>query len=372
MTAPTLRIGIDARTLGAARITGVERYVRNLITHLAALPDLPECLLYADSADLVSAPPVALGPSMRMRLVPPGRAWLRWRLPRAARADRVAVMHFPATVLPRLLPCPSVVTVYDLAFEFHPDSYDPADLRMQRDRARNSIKRARSILAISNATRDDIVRLYRRKPENITVTPLGVEERFLNARDLPRPPGWPENYILYVGLLAPRKNLASLLDAYAQARGRGIGESLVLAGAGKPEHVAALRMKAINLDLIEHVVFTGYLAEELLPAAYLNARAFAYLSLHEGFGLPVAEAMACGLPVVASSASCFPEIVGDAGMLVDPGDVPAQARALVEVLTDDARRQELSAKARERARQFSWADLARRTLDVYLATAHRR
>jgi len=372
MTAPSLRIGIDARTLGAARITGVERYVRNLITHLAALPDLPECLLYVDSPDVAAAPPVPLGPSMRTRLVPPGRAWLRWRLPRAARADRVAVMHFPATVLPRLLPCPSVVTVYDLAFEFYPDSYDPADLRMQRDYARNSIKRARSILAISNATRDDIVRLYRRKPENITVTPLGVEERFFSAPGLPAPPGWPPDYILYVGQIAPRKNLASLLEAYAAARARGVAEVLMLVGGGTSAYIAALRAKAVSLNIIGDVLFAGYLPEDALPAAYANARAFVYLSLYEGFGLPVAEAMACGLPVVASSASCFPEIVGDAGILVDPGDVPAQARALVEVLTDDARRQELSAKARERARLFSWEQTARRTLEVYLAAARQR
>jgi glycosyltransferase involved in cell wall biosynthesis len=366
-----LRIGIDARTLSAPRITGVERYVRNLITHLAALPDLPECLLYVDAAGVSAAPPVALGPSMRMRLVPPGRAWLRWRLPRAARADRVTVMHFPATVLPPLLPCPAVVTVYDLAFELHPASYDPADLRMQQRGARRSIKRARSILAISEATRDDIVRLYKCRPESITVTPLGAEPRFLDAANLPAPPGWPEQYLLYVGALAPRKNLMSLLQAYARARAQGIEDALVLAGGGSPDYVAALRSKAIALHVIEDVAFTGYLSDELLPAAYLNARAFAYVSLYEGFGLPVLEAMACGVPIIASATSSFPEIVGDAGILVDPADVTAQEKAILTVLTDEAKRLELAAKARARARQFSWDDVARRTLEVYLKTAGR-
>jgi len=366
-----LRIGIDARTLSAPRITGVERYVRNLVAHLAALPELPECLLYVDSADVVAAPPVPLGPSMRMRLVPPGRAWLRWRLPRAARADRVAVMHFPATVLPPLLPCPAVVTVYDLAFEFHPESYDPADLRMQRQGARRSIKRARAILAISEATRDDIVRLYGRRPEAITVTPLAAEQRFLDATNLPAPPGWPETYLLYVGALAPRKNLMSLLQAYAQARAQGIEDALVLAGTGRSDYVAALRSKAIALHIIEDVAFAGYVPDELLPAAYLNARAFAYVSLYEGFGLPVLEAMACGLPVIASATSSFPEIVGDAGILVDPADITGLEKAIITLLTEEDRRQELASKARERARRFSWDDVARRTLEAYLKTASR-
>lgn len=361
-----MRIGIDARTLGAPRITGVERYVRNLIAHLGRLPELPECLLYVDSPEVAAAPPVELGPAMRMRLVPPGRGWLRVRLPLAARADRVSVLHFPATVLPPLLPCRAVATVYDLAFEFFPRSYDPADLRMQQRGARKSIRRAHHLLAISHATRDDIIRLYGRRPDDITVTPLGVEERFLNAPASAPPPGWPDEYLLYVGALAPRKNLMSLLEAYARARTEGVTAALVLAGAGAPDYVAALRGKAIGLDLLRDVVFTGYLPDELLPAAYLNARAFAYLSLYEGFGLPVVEAMACGTPVIASASSCFPEIVGDAGILVDPGDLAAQAAAMVSLLTDDSRRRELAAKSRARARQFSWDEVARRTLEVYL------
>jgi len=360
-----LAIGIDARTLAATTITGVERYVRNLVAHLAKLPDLPECLLYVDSEQVALAPPVPIGHSMRLRVVPPGRAWLRWRLPRAVRADRVSVMHFPATVLPPLLPCPAVVTVYDLAFEFYPESYDPADLRMQRRGARRSVKRARSILAISNSTRDDIVRLYHRSPESITVTPLGAEERFLDAANLPPPRGWPDAYILYVGALAPRKNLVSLLEAYARARSQGVREALMLAGRGAAEYVAMLRAKAVGLQIIEEALFTGYLADEVLPAAYLNARAFVYPSLYEGFGLPVLEAMACGTPVVASSSSSLPEIVGDAGLLVDPHDVEAQTQALVEICTDHGRHHELSSKSRARAKLFSWDDVARRTLEVY-------
>jgi glycosyltransferase involved in cell wall biosynthesis len=372
MSVRDLRIGIDARTFSVQRITGVERYVRNLVAHLAALPDLPECLLYVDSPDVAAAPPVPLGPSMHSRLVPPGRAWLRWRLPRAARADRISVMHFPATVLPPLLPCPAVITVYDLAFEFHPESYDPADLRMQRRGARTSIKRARTILAISEATRDDIVRLYGRRPDIITVTPLAAEQRFLDAANLAPPPGWPETYLLYVGALSPRKNLMSLLQAYARARAQGVEDALVLAGAGPSDYVAALRSKAITLHVIEDVAFAGYVPDELLPAAYLNARAFAYVSLYEGFGLPVIEAMACGVPVIASATSSFPEIVGDAGILVDPADITAQEKAILTLLADDAKRRELALKARERARQFSWDDVARRTLDAYLQTAGRK
>ncbi|UCH33489.1 MAG: glycosyltransferase family 4 protein, partial [Armatimonadota bacterium] len=208
--------------------------------------------------------------------------------------------------------------------------------------------------------------------ENITVTREGVDERFLAPGPTDPPPGWPDSYVLYVGSLAPRKNLASLLEAYAGARAQGVQEPLVLAGAGAPDYVAALRSEAVALGIIEDVIFSGYLADDLLPAAYANARAFVYLSLDEGFGLPILEAMACGTPVIASASSCFPEIVGDAGVLVEPRDVQAQARALVELLTDESKRQELAAKSRERARQFSWRDAAAQTLDVYLRASGER
>ena len=359
------QIGIDIRAMLAPALGGVGRYVRNLVLHLADLPDLPPTLLYADRpAAQVKLELPAQAP-MRVRPVLAPRGWLRAALPLAAWRDGVRLVHFPSTVLPPVLAARRVVTVYDLAFEFFPDTYSPADLAMQRRAVRGAV-RADLVIADSQSTADDLVARHRLPPERIRTIPLAAEARFFAPPppDEQPPLGLAPGYLLYVGALQPRKNLARLIEAYAMACRQGLDRPLVLAGAGEAAHVEMLRQRAENYRVQERVIFPGYVADEALPALYRGAWALVYVSLYEGFGLPPLEAMACGTPAVAANGSCFPEVLGEAALLVDPLDVGAISRALVAIAEPRTRGQ-YARRGRAQAGRFSWQDTARRTLAAY-------
>ena len=364
---PSLRLGIDARPLLSPKRTGVENYAYHLVRHLALIEDGPEILLYADRR---AKPAFPLPKTMRLRVVEARAGWLRLALPLALLRDRVGVMHFPATVTPPWAPCRKVVTVHDLASEHYPEAYAPADLCMQRYALHHSAARADRVIAVSQSVRDDLLRFTRVRPERIEVIHEAADERFFEPPGDSGPPlGLEPGYVLFVGNLVPRKNLGRLIDAYAEARTLGVSAPLVIVGAGRPQHEGQLRRRAAGLGVSEHLKLPGYLDDADLPALYRHASLLAWVSLYEGFGMPPLEAGACGTPVVASNVSCFPEVLGDAAILVDPHDTHAIATALAALATDPERRAEMAARMQARARQFSWAEAARRTLDCYLSLA---
>ncbi len=228
---------------------------------------------------------------------------------------------------------------------------------------------ADAIITDSEQSREDIVKYLPVSPEHVTVVPLAADRRFrpveaaavepiLQSYDVAQP------YILYVGALESRKNLPRLLEAYALLRAWSERWRLVIVGARKWKSSPILDTVQ-RLGLEPHVTFTGYVADEDLPALYTGADLFAFPSLYEGFGLPVLEAMACGTPVVTSNTSSLPEVVGDAALLVDPYDVEAMASAMRQVLEDPALAQALRQRGLARAATFSWERTARETIAVY-------
>ncbi len=368
-----MRIGLDARTLAAEERSGVEHYVVNLARALARLADSPEIIAYSDRP--VSDPELAAllaGPPFSARVVRAPRGWLQVALPLHLRRDRVSLAHFPSTVLPRLLPCPAVVTVHDLAWKRFPETYDPADLKMQEEALR-SARRAAHVLAVSEATARDL-REEGIAGERITVTPLGVSPRFSPEGPRLTPDAFPgaerlaDGYLLSTAGLRPRKNLGRLLEAYRQVRAQLPAPPLVLAG-GMTEHGRELQARAERLGISEHVLFPGYVSDDVLAALYRGAAAFAYPSLYEGFGLPVLEAMASGVPVLTSNVSGTAEVAGEAALLVNPEDSEEIAGALARLLTDDSLRRDLRARGLARAREFTWERTARETVAVYRQVA---
>jgi glycosyltransferase involved in cell wall biosynthesis len=219
---------------------------------------------------------------------------------------------------------------------------------------RNAVRRADHLIAISECTKRDIIEIYGRRAEDITVVHHGVDHEVF------RPDGpatrRAKPYILTVGALQPRKNLRTLIRAYRQLR---LPVELVIAGQ------RGWMWEEIEREAGPGVVFLGYVSDADLPALYRGAAVVAMPSLYEGFGLPLLEAMACGAPVVAAYASCFPEVVGDAAVLVDPHDVTAWAEALRRVIETPPPRQ-LSLR---RAAAFTWERTARETLAVYARAA---
>src|SRR5262249_42286431 len=234
-------------------------------------------------------------------------------------------------------------------------------------------------IADSDATRRDLLRYYRVAPQKVRAVPLGVEPAFRPveleaARALAAERyGLTSPFLLFVGTLEPRKNLRALLEAYRRLlsshTGEGDAPTLAVAGARGWWYRDLYRL-ARELGLDGRVRFLGRVPDADLPPLYSAAAAFVYPSLYEGFGLPPLEALACGTPVVCSDRSSLPEVVGDAGLLVDPTQPAALAGALARILDDPALRQELRGRGLERAARYTWARTAAETVQVYEQALH--
>lgn len=372
-------IGIDCRILALQKDrTGVANHAYNLLKGLSAIDKENEYFLLFDRPDEATLLP--LGENFRrVNLLMPRRfLWQQIRLPLGLLALGIDVFHSFTFSVPLVRPCKAVTTIHDLSFMIFPQYADPAVRsylgRMVPLAARHSDK----IIAISENTKKDIVKVLGVSPDKVAVTLCGVDPRFAPIRDegmlsaFRRRDGLPDRMILFVGTLEPRKNVTALVRAFGLAkRSKNLEHKLVLAGRKGPDYpqvVAAVD----ELGLKDDVVFLDYFSDRDLPLLYSAADAFVYCSLYEGFGLPPLEAMACGTPVIASNNSSLPEVVGEAGVLVDPHSTEEMSGAIGRVLSDPDLRSRLSAKGFERARLFSWESTARQTLEVYRGLVGRR
>jgi len=367
-----MKIGLDARLI-TGRNTGDRTYWRGLIGGLAQIGGDDEFFLYVrkpvDPSDL---PP--LGPRFHIRVVPSihERLWSLAAFPLAAERDRIDVAHVQYTV-PPFMPAPTVTTIADISFKLFPHLFPRKDAFILGRSIPASIARAAAVIGVSENTRRDILANYpSAAPEKVFAVYNGVDpiyrqptvaqaesyREFVKLRYTLSGP-----YLLCVGLLQPRKNVPLLLRAFQRAKSAAALPH-VLVIAGRRGWLAEETEKLIE-QAAGDVVFTGYIADEDLPKLYAAADALAYPSLYEGFGLPPAEAMACGCPVITSNTSSLPEVVGDAGILLDPTDEDAWTEGLARLLTDGALRKELGERAAVRAQRFSWITAAQQTLDVY-------
>lgn len=368
-----MRIGINVHLLSATH-TGIQHYIRALVTELVdqASPT-HEVVLYGEREQLPLPADVSVrwvGTTQSLRSGARRVLWEQTILPRLLRRDDIHVFFSPAFVLPVLWNGAGVVTVHDLNFEVSPQTIHPVRRAYLRAITRRSVHRARAVIAISGATREDIVRFYKVHTGKIAIIPYGLDAFFNpdNARRLESMVReryrLPEEFLLFVGTLEPRKNLPRLLEAYALALGQSPLPPMVLVGAPGWQHERILA-QARRLGIDEKILFAGYIPREHLPGVYASARALLYPSLYEGFGLPPLEAMGCGTPVLASNLSAMPEVVGDAGVLVDPFNVQEMAEGIMRVTWDDALRRQVVERGRERALRFRWDESARQTLRVF-------
>jgi glycosyltransferase involved in cell wall biosynthesis len=351
-----LTIGIDARA--AAEVpAGRGRYVREVLRHLARLDNRHRMLLYA--RERWDCP--ELDERFEWRLVS-GRDPF-WQVP-AARAVRRECDVFLATttyLMPSLLRIPSVAVVFDMV-PFHSDLGAPLGSLAERGTLRLAVRRTKTLLCISEATRNELLEHFPGAAAKAWVTALAADERFTPDAE----PGERERlgleqpFVLALGTIEPRKNLERLIEAYlglpAALRDRF---ELCLAGAVGWKTGPIMDTLKVNAD---HVRQLGYVADADLPALYRSADLFVYPSLHEGFGLPVLEALRCGTPTITSSVSSLPEVGGDAARYVDPRDTADIRKALEELLTDHSARARLAARGPEQAARFSWQRTAEETL----------
>lgn len=265
----------------------------------------------------------------------------------------------------------TVLTIHDMAHVYFPDAVDEVNIGYLKNELPQAAKKAHLLIADSENTKKDIMQFLDVPEEKVRVIYLGVDEGF---KPLPDPDlqatvrdryRLPSRFILFVGTVQPRKNIEGLIRAYAQLCTRpDFSHTLVIAG-GSGWKNEALKELIRTLGLGEKVHFTGYVDEADLPVIYNLADLFVFPSFYEGFGLPLLEAMACGVPVVSSNASCLPEVAGDAALLVDPHSVEDIAAGIARLLGDEALRRTCIERGRERAKLFTWEKCARETLDVF-------
>lgn len=368
-----MRIGIDATAL-PPRPVGAGNYIIHLIRALAEVNDRYELVVFAHPGgrELIAVPE-----SERFRwAVIPGRnpvlrlLWEQTALPRLAGSTRLDLLHSLHYTRPWRLPCLSVVTLHDMTFFLYPQLHTRSKRVFFPPAIRASARTADALITVSESTRRDSMRLLGVPAEKIFATQLGVDPAFRPVQDpvlraeVRQKYNLPERFILYVGLVEPRKNLPGLIQAYRSAVEQGITHRLVVVGRFGWRYRQVLE-EIETLGLQGQVQFTGYIPQQDLPIVYNLATLFVYPTLYEGFGLPALEAMACGTPVVTSDIASLPEIVGEAGILVPPGDQQALSQALHTALTDQALQNRLATKGPERASQFTWERTARQTLQVY-------
>jgi glycosyltransferase involved in cell wall biosynthesis len=367
------RIGIDATAL-PSRPVGAGRYIIQLIRTLAALEPEEELIVFAypDGRELIDVPERE---GFRWAILPaksPARRllWEQTLFPRVAGEYRLDLLHSLHYTRPRWLPCASVVTFHDMTFFLYPQLHTRARRLFFPPAIRFSARHADALLTISESTRRDAIRLLNIPPEKIFATQLGVDASFRPVADpdaraaVRRRYDLPETFILYVGLVEPRKNLPVLIRALRSLADWGLSYPLVIAGRfGWMYQQVLAEIEA--LDLKENVRFLGYVPQADLPIVYNLACCFVYPTLYEGFGFPALEALACGTPLVTTAVSSLPEIVGEAGLLVPPGDEGALAAAVQAVITDAGLRARLAQEGPKRASQFAWERTAQQTLQVY-------
>ena len=366
----TLRVGIDGRAF-TSPAAGVRRYVSSLVPALKAADPSLELVALGGDRDAIPADLAHVGEPWHP---PTNLGWSAMGLPRAAASARVDVIHAPSYTAPLWSSAPVVLTIHDVSYELHPEWYPYRRDRLRRYFYRRSAKTAARVLTVSAFSASEISRAYGIPLECITVTPLGVHSAF-GAGDPNLPLELPatvvEPFLLHVGDLHERRNLTVVVDALLEARrhfGAAAALSLVLAGVdrGVTDGLCAMAAEAGTPDA---VVALGRVEERRLRALYQGALALVYPSLYEGFGLPLVEAMASGTPVLASHEASMPEVLGGAGVLLDPRDVSAWREAIIRLLNDEALRTDLRARGLARAATFTWQRTARLTLDVYREVA---
>jgi glycosyltransferase involved in cell wall biosynthesis len=372
-----MRIAINCQILSVNHL-GIGRYTENLVKALADVDEENKYLLLVNSrVNLAKLPqqdnfqvlttgiPI-VGTKTRI-------LWEQLWLPFSLLGKGVDLVHFPDLSLPvlPLLDCPYVVTIHDLTHYAFREAYTLGKVLYKRCTTPLAVRGASRIIAVSESTKQDIVETFAVPGWKIAAVYSGLMEMFkpITSKEQLKETEikfhLPSRYILHVGSIDPRKNLVTLLEAYANlTKEANLPHKLIIVGP-KEFNYAPVLNTAQNLDMADRIVFLGFVNNEDLVNIYNMAELFVFPSIHEGFGFPPLEAMACGVPVITSNTSSLPEIVGDAALLIDPYDTHGLVAAMLRVLTDDRLRNEMSQRGLCQAKLFSWRKAAEETLKVY-------
>lgn len=372
-----MTIGFNGLTLSGQR-SGIGFYAANLLQALWSIDTVNTYVgwVSSDMADdnLFKRPNVRVLKTSAS-IHQPGRLllWEHLVLPHALRCNRVDVFFSPAQTMPllRLSPSAMVVTVHDLAYLHYPGTKSRQFRTYMHWMLRHTARSATLIIADSEHTRQDVMTTYNVPAERLTTITLAASKKFSRPVDtvtldrVKKQYGLQDSVVLAVGDMEPRKNIPRLIEAVSRLKRTDCpAVQLVLVGKAR-RGMAVLQQTIHQLGLSDSVILTGYVPDDELAVLYRLARVFVYPSLYEGFGIPPLEAMMCGTPVVASNASSIPEVIGNAGILVDPNRVESISDGIHRVLTDPGLARDLIANGYQQAQRFSWETTARQTLNAF-------
>ncbi len=370
-----MRVAIDARVVSSGR-SGIGEYTYQLLRHFSVIDKDLEYFLFLKrfSVDEKRIKELSSGFNIEKVSSCEGGKFFNFikthgELPVRLLFLKPALFHSPGPIAPLIKTCRTVLTIHDLSFLKIDGIFDKFQNSYYKNFVPYVAKKADKIITVSNNAAMDISKLLHIPEEKIRVIYNGVDERFSSERSAEREDNLKKrfglsDYILFLGVLEPRKNVARLIRAYSHLSPELNHYKLVIAG-GHGWLYDDIYSLVKELSLQKRVIFTGRVSDEELPDLYRGASLFVYPSLLEGFGIPPLEAMACGIPVIASNTSSFPEVLSDSARLINPLKEEEITSAMTEILTDKNLYQTLVDKGLKRVSLFSWKESARRTLELY-------
>lgn len=367
-------IGIDGSRAAKKIKTGTEYYSVQIINLFGRLDKKNKFIIYTPrdiQNDLDSLPK-----NFTQKIMPFPKLWSQLRLSAETLQNPPDVLFVPSHTVPLYHIKNTVVTVHDLGFEHFPELYTPAELAYHRFTMRFSVKHAKRVIAISRATKADIVSLYKTNPSKITVIHHGIDlKKYSPLKNKKRNKFYKKygSYLCSVGRLEKKKNTLGIVRAYAILRqDPKIDHKLVLVGRpgngyDEIKNEIASQRENIQKDIIQ----TGYMPQDEMAEIVRAANIFVFPSFFEGFGLPILEAMASGVPVITSNISSMPEVAGSAGIIIDPHNTKQIAQKIKKIILDKNYYQSVRQKGLIHAREFSWTKCGEKTLEVLYASTQK-
>jgi glycosyltransferase involved in cell wall biosynthesis len=369
-----MKIAIDLIPI-TGKDAGLQRYAQQLVEAIADFDKKNEYVLLLNEK-IYGLLAVRQDNFTNVKVKTPLKIHFFWEqiyLPLHTLFKNFDILHFPISAPSyfQLSSTKVIVTVHDLTFILYPETMTKISQLYWSFFMKRGIKTAKRIIAVSKSTKDDLIKHYNIAEEKVKVIPEALTHNFSsslptnNFQSVKDKYGLPEKYLLYVGTLEPRKNIKRLLQAFYKVKSKKkFSHKLVIAGK-KGWMFSDIFETVKKLGLENEVIFTDFVLDKDLPGIYLGAEVFVFPSLHEGFGLPPLEAMFYGIPVLTSNSSSLPEVVGDAGILVNPQDPDDIANGILRLLGDQQLRNRLKEKGLQRAHNFSLERMAKKTLEVY-------
>lgn len=350
-----MKIAIDGYEANIEYRVGSSQVAYELLKHFEKLDHQNEYDIFLPDRPLPDLPKEREG--FRYKVLKPKRLWTYFALPATLflRAKKFDLIFSPTHYIPRFSPIKRVATIFDLSFLHFPDMFTKKDLWQLKNWTKFSVENADHIITISNFSKQDIIEQYKIDKNKITIAYPGYDSEKFKVQE-----SKVGNYIIYIGTIQPRKNLIRLMEALARIEGL----KLIIVGKTGWDYEEILAAPK-KLGIEDRVEFKGYLSTDKLVGLLNGALAFVLPSLYEGFGITVVEAMACGTPIIVSNVSSLPELVGEAGLLVDPYSVDQIEQAIRILTTDKKLREKYVKLGLLQSQKFSWSKMAKTVLKVF-------